>query len=358
MGVDAVVDELVRAELIAQVKFTPTAEFAFRHPLIRTVAYESQLKADRATVHKRLATAIEQAGSADENAALIAEHLEAGGDLREAYSWRMRAGDWSINRDIAAAHVSWERALQLADVMPDDEPDRLAMRIAPRTLICANGYRIHAPIAGARFEELQELCTTAGDKSSLAIAMAGVIADLMTRGHTHESVELSSELTALLESIGEPTLIVGLAISPLSMGLITGDMAEMLRLSQMVIDLSDSDSAEQITWWVRHWHTPMDHGRSLGGRTARTAGATISIEPWRWAKLRSLVTNNRPHARVRNGFRTQRCCGRRRGDTGHRSGSGCGFEHSADDLALGFSLIAMGVALAGRRSLQPRPSED
>jgi hypothetical protein len=100
IGVDAVVDELVRAELIGQVKFTPTAEFAFRHPLIRTVAYESQLNADRATLHKRLATAIEQTGSADENAALIAEHLEVGGDRREAYSWRMRAGTWSTNRHL------------------------------------------------------------------------------------------------------------------------------------------------------------------------------------------------------------------------------------------------------------------
>ena len=75
-------------------QFTPRAEYAFRHPLIRTVAYESQLKADRAKLHRRLATAIEQRdpGSADENAALIAEHLEAAGDLREAFDWHMRAG--------------------------------------------------------------------------------------------------------------------------------------------------------------------------------------------------------------------------------------------------------------------------
>ena len=59
MGVDPVVDELLRAELIDQVKFTGHAEYAFRHPLIRTVAYESQLKADRAALHRQLADAIE-----------------------------------------------------------------------------------------------------------------------------------------------------------------------------------------------------------------------------------------------------------------------------------------------------------
>ena len=46
----------------------------------------------------------------DENAALIAEHLEAAGDLHAAYGWHMRAATWATNRDIAAARLSWERA--------------------------------------------------------------------------------------------------------------------------------------------------------------------------------------------------------------------------------------------------------
>ena len=48
LGIDPALDELVKAELIDQVRFTPRAEYAFRHPLIRAVAYESQLKSDRA----------------------------------------------------------------------------------------------------------------------------------------------------------------------------------------------------------------------------------------------------------------------------------------------------------------------
>ena len=31
----------------------------------------------------------------EENAALIAEHLEAAGDLHAAYGWHMRAGSWA-----------------------------------------------------------------------------------------------------------------------------------------------------------------------------------------------------------------------------------------------------------------------
>ena len=60
LGIEPAFDELVKAELIDQVRFTPSAEYAFRHPLIRAVAYESQLKSDRAQWHRRLATAIQE----------------------------------------------------------------------------------------------------------------------------------------------------------------------------------------------------------------------------------------------------------------------------------------------------------
>jgi adenylate cyclase len=59
LGIDPVLDELVKAELIDQVGFTPRPLYAFRHPLIRTVAYESQLKLNRAELHRRLTTAIQ-----------------------------------------------------------------------------------------------------------------------------------------------------------------------------------------------------------------------------------------------------------------------------------------------------------
>ncbi len=123
-GRDMAVTQLLEAELIDQVAFTPVVEYAFRHPLIHSVAYQSQLTSERAELHRSLAAAIQQrsSGSLDENAALIAEHLEAAGDLLEAFVWHMRAGASSTNRDIRAARMSWERARQVADRLPADEP--------------------------------------------------------------------------------------------------------------------------------------------------------------------------------------------------------------------------------------------
>jgi adenylate cyclase len=234
---------LIEAELVDQVRFTQRAEYAFRHPLIRTVAYESQLKSDRAALHRRLAATIEHrdSGSADENAALIAEHLEAAGDLREAFGWHMRAGTWSTNRDITAAQTSWRRARQVADRLPDDDPDRASMRIAPRTLLCGSAFRVGGSGADTGFDELRDLCTAAGDQVSLAIGMTGLVMAQLLKGYRREASRLATEHTALLESIGDPTLTVGLSFAALAAKHEAGEMAEVLRLAQRVIDLADGD---------------------------------------------------------------------------------------------------------------------
>ena len=203
LGVEPVVHDLVAAQLIDQVRFTPSAEYAFHHPLIRAVAYESQLKSDRAELHRRRGRCDRSSvtrHSADENAALIAEHLEAAGDLHAAYGWHMRAATWATNRDIGAARLSWERARKIADALPADDPNRAAMRIAPRTMLCGIAWRVHEHVAGDRFDELRELCTAAGDKASLAIAMAGLVMDHAFQDRLREASQLASEAMALIES--------------------------------------------------------------------------------------------------------------------------------------------------------------
>ena len=246
LGIDPVLQDLVSGEFIDQITFTGQPEYVFHHPLIRTVAYESQLKSDRAELHRRVAAAIEarDPAAADENAALIAEHLEAAGDLHAAYGWHMRAATWATNRDIGAARVSWERARQIADALPADDPDRTAMRIAPRTMLCGTAFRAHVTVAGDRFNELRELCTAIGDKASLAIAMAGLVIDHAHQGRMREASQLASEHMALIESLGDPTLTVGLSFAAIYAKMESAEMSDVLRWSQKVIDLADGDPAK------------------------------------------------------------------------------------------------------------------
>ena len=242
LGIEPALSDLVTGEFIDQINFTRHSEYAFHHPLIRTVAYESQLKSDRADLHRRLAAAIEAGNpGSDENAALIAEHLEAARDLHAAYGWHMRAAAWATNRDINAARLSWERAQTIADALPAEHPDRTAMRIAPRTMLCGIAFRVHLNVAGAPFEELRELCTAAGDKASLAIAMAGLVIDHAIGGRVHEASQLASEAWALVESLGDPTLTVGVSPAPFYAKMESAEFCEVLQWSQRVIDLAGGD---------------------------------------------------------------------------------------------------------------------
>ena len=246
LQIEPVLDDLLRAELIDQIVFTPRAEYAFRHPLIRAVAYESQLKSERAQMHRRLAAAIEarEPQSIDANAALIAEHLEAAGDRHAAYQWHMRAATWATNRDIAAARLSWERATRIADALPVDDPQRAAMRIAPRTMVCGIAWRVYEHVAGARFDELRQLCSAAGDKASLAIAMAGLVMDHTYKDRMREASQLASEAMALIESVGDPTLTVGLSLASIYAKIMNAEWPEVLRWSQRVIDLAHGDPSK------------------------------------------------------------------------------------------------------------------
>ena len=246
LAVEPAVGDLVAAQLIDQVRFTRQPEYAFHHPLICAVAYESQLKSDRADVHRRLAAAIEarEPDSADHHAALIAEHLEAAGDLHAAYGWHMRAATWATNRDIAAARLSWERAEKIADALPADDPHRAAMRIAPRTMLCGIAWRVHVNVAGDRFDELRELCTAAGDKAALAIGMAGLVVDHAYQDRLREASQLASEAMSVIESVDDPTLTVGLSLAPIFAKIESGEWCDVLRWSQAVIDLADGDPSK------------------------------------------------------------------------------------------------------------------
>ena len=287
LEIDPVLEDLVHAELIDQIAFSPPAEYAFRHPLIRAVAYESQLKSDRAQVHRRLATAIEAAGSPDETATLIAEHLEAADDLRRAFDWHMRAGTWSTNRDISAAWMSWQRARQVADRMPDDDPERASMRIAARTLLCGISWRIGGSVADAGFEELRELCTATGDKTSLAIGMTGQVAALLVHARYREASRLGSESANLLEVINDPTLTVALLYAAYTAKLYTGEISEVLRLTQRVIDMAAGNPTKVNLFF----------GSPLAAATMLQAGARSSLgSPGCRADMERAVAMAKPFA--------------------------------------------------------------
>ena len=342
------------AQLIDQVRFTRQPEYVFHHPLIRAVAYESQLKSDRAELHRRLAAAIEARDptSVDENAALIAEHLEAAGDLHAAYGWHMRAATWSTNRDIGAARVSWERAREIADRLPDNDArphrdaDRPAHHAVRNRLASQWQRRRH------RFRLNCGTCaTSAGDKSSLAIGMAGLMLEqTFVDGRVTDASHLASELMTLLESIGDRRLTMELTFSAVHTAEEAGQWSEAMRWGDNAVTLVGDD------------HGPS--GLLVGSPRAVTLGlrglarAALGVPGWRndldTALQIASHTDPLSHAlavayRYTAAIPMGLLCADDKavGDTEEALRV---VQNSADDMAVGYGRLSLGIVLLRRDS--------
>jgi hypothetical protein len=303
-----------------------------------------------------VAAAIESRDPAavEENAALIAEHLEAAGDLHAAYGWHMRAATWATNRDITSARLSWERAQKIADALPAEDPNRAAMRIVPRTMLCGIAWRVHDHVAGDRFDELRKLCDAAGDQASLAIAMAGLVMDHAHQARMREASQLASEAWTLAESIGDATLTVGLSTAAIYAKGSSGELSDVLRWSQRVIELADGDpskgnfiigsplaSALTTRAIARYclgcpgWPDDLQDGLAMA-RSADPMSYALAVAYMYNAgiPLGVLMADDRAVRETEDGLRIA--------------------ERSSDDVALAFTQMALGVALVQRQTAAER----
>jgi tetratricopeptide (TPR) repeat protein len=105
--------ELERRELLVRRGDGPSedeAELAFRHALVRDAAYAMLTDEDRALGHRLAAEWLTRAGERD--AAVVAEHLDRGGDLARAAGFYRRAAEQALEgNDLAAVIKRVERAV-------------------------------------------------------------------------------------------------------------------------------------------------------------------------------------------------------------------------------------------------------
>ena len=246
LAVETDVTSLVAAQLVDQIKFGRRPEYVFRNPLVRAVALESQLLSERAELHRRLATAIQEHGSPDDNAALIAEHLDAAGDSRASYGWHMRAAAWASRRDIRAARASWERAAEVADSLPVSHPERTALRIAPMTMLCMSTWRVGRGLADTGFDELRLLCESVGDGRSLAIGMYGQIALLSFQNRHREASALASEQFKVLQQTPNSVTALGFIHAAVMAKLHAGEPSEAFEIAQWSIGLLEGQPGREM----------------------------------------------------------------------------------------------------------------
>ncbi len=146
------------------------------------------------------------------------------------------------------------------------------------------------------------MCAVAGDKGSLAIGMAGMVMHHMMDGRVREASELASEQMVLLDSIGDPALTVGSGSMAILMKYRAGEIADVLRWSQTVIDWADGDPtkgnlivgsplAVALVWrgvarfWLGHdgWRHDLDDAVTMARNTDPLTHALVVFWKYGWA---------------------------------------------------------------------------
>jgi class 3 adenylate cyclase/tetratricopeptide (TPR) repeat protein len=141
--VESGLNGLCEAELLQMLReIAGERRFAFRHPLIQEVAYNTQLKARRSNLHAAVAVAMEAHYSAEsgEFAALIAYHYASAGQLVNASLHEARAAKWAGSTNSAQAIKHWRKVWSLLEGQ-ESEPQVNSLRALAGGRIVYLGWR-------------------------------------------------------------------------------------------------------------------------------------------------------------------------------------------------------------------------
>jgi adenylate cyclase len=169
---NAALCELIDGGFLYEAELYPERIFAFRHPLTREVAYGTQLADQRTATHAATARALIELNPDrhDELAALIASHMESGGETLEAARWSARAAYWAGSSRPQDALRLWRKTMELTEGLEETEETK-AMAVMSRLLQLDFAWRVGMDNEEeARLTaEAEEIATKTGDLHSLAL---------------------------------------------------------------------------------------------------------------------------------------------------------------------------------------------
>jgi hypothetical protein len=207
---DEALAALRRGEFLLETALYPQVEFAFKHPLTHEVAYQSQLAARRAAVHRAVAQAMETLypEQLDERAAEIAWHWEGAGEPAAAAHWHARAADWVERRDMREAMRHWRVVYGLLPELPEDRAEAgLLIHLCERLLIFG-GWSLGQTEADSRalLEHGMRVAEHHRDHGALVRLHLGYANARFARGHLSEHLALAREGVSRADGSGDENL--------------------------------------------------------------------------------------------------------------------------------------------------------
>ncbi|MGQ0530702.1 MAG: adenylate/guanylate cyclase domain-containing protein [Panacagrimonas sp.] len=170
------------------------ARRSFAQPLLREVAYGTQLESSRTLMHARLAQALQRAcgdNPVQSTARGIAEHWTLAGEWAQAGRWNLHAAMWFATRDARITAEQFDRAIEHLDRAAQTEDTR-RLRIAARAglIRMAQLFVIDQATVDRCYVEARQLADDCGDPvcaAELAISYGNA---QLQRGDTERAVEL------------------------------------------------------------------------------------------------------------------------------------------------------------------------
>ncbi len=241
---DAVLRELVGAGFLYEAELYPRRTLAFRHPLTREVAYGTQLAQSRAGTHAAAARAMIELepDRHDELAALIASHMEAGEEVREAARWSARAAFWAGHRRPADALRLWQDVTRLAELLEEDE-EKAALALSSRLQQLDFSWRLgmDPAEADALAAEAKELADRAGDLRSLALLKLMTSARPGVSRRASEWIAASREAIALADEAGDVDLRIAIRGVGAYAQMCAGDLDAVDAVLDEIFELAGND---------------------------------------------------------------------------------------------------------------------
>jgi class 3 adenylate cyclase/tetratricopeptide (TPR) repeat protein len=241
---DPVLCELTESGFLYEAEVYPEKVLAFRHPLTREVAYGTQLADRRAATHAAAARSIVELNPErhDELAALIADHMAAGGETLEAARWYARAAYWTGSSQPAEAMRLWREVMQLADEL-EESREQSALAVTSRLLQLDYAWRLGMDKAEEEelVSEAEEIAERTGDLRALALlrmatgARPGLIQD------ADEWIAAADEASRLADESGDLHLRVAIHAASAYARLHAGDFDEFEAWLDGVLEMAGGD---------------------------------------------------------------------------------------------------------------------
>jgi adenylate cyclase len=244
--IDPVLCELIESGFLYEAELYPERILAFRHPLTREVAYGSQLGDGRAATHAAAARAMIELNRDrhDELAALIADHMEAGGEALEAARWSARAAHWAGHSRPQDALRLWRRVTEAtSDLDPSEETVGLGVLSRMMQLDYAWRLGMESGEAEALATEAAEIATAVGDLRSLALLKLLTSARPGVAYRASEWISAAEESIQLADESGDLDLRVAIRGAGCYARMCAGDLDLVEENAEEILELGGGDPA-------------------------------------------------------------------------------------------------------------------